>query len=232
REPQREPQSNLYRPGLPPVKGRPQAGNEGPSPSRTLSEMAAKAARKEAAMVKSVGIDGPTRSIARPELIKDMPDLSEMRHPTPVALDSTGPQPVIRPAMTGSVVNTGPMPVIPAEAGDQLRTTVQLRRVDPWSALKLSAVVSVVMFFVWMIAIGLLYLVLDGMGVWEKLNTSFADVGADNGLITAGQVFGYGALIGLLTSVLFTALVTIGSFIYNQCADLVGGVQFTLADPD
>jgi len=52
--------------------------------------------------VKSVGIDGPTRSIARPELIKDMPDLSEIRHPLPV--DIPGPQSVaVSPAVPVAV---------------------------------------------------------------------------------------------------------------------------------
>lgn len=234
REPQREPQSNLYRPGQSPVTGRPGAGMDPASPSRSLSDMAAKAARKEAAMVKSVGIDGPTRSIARPELIKDMPDLSELRHPTPLAVDSTGPQPIVAPPpFVKSVHSTGPIPVI--ADGEQLRATVQLRRIDPWSTLKLSLIVSVVVFFVWMIAIGLLYLVLDGMGVWDRLNSTFADVVSDSGsdgLVSAGQVFGYSGLLGLLGVVLFTALATIGAFIYNQCADIVGGVQVTLADPD
>jgi hypothetical protein len=233
-EPQREPQSNLFRPGMPPVKGRPNAGyteGQAASPSRSLSEMAAKAARKEAAMVKSVGIDGPTRSIARPELIKDMPDLSELRHPTPSPVD-TGPQPSLAGFGAVSPSSTGPLPTIVPD-GEPLRTTVQVRRIDPWSTLKVSLVISVVTFFVWMIAVGLLYLVLAGMGVWGRLNNMLGDAtGGGSSIISAGQVFGYAALIGLINVVLFTALATIGSFIFNQCSDIVGGVQVTLADPD
>jgi hypothetical protein len=30
--------------------------------------------------------------------------------------------------------------------------------------------------------------------------------------------------------VLFTALMTLGAFVYNVCADLVGGVEVTLAE--
>jgi hypothetical protein len=39
-------------------------------------------------------------------------------------------------------------------------------------------------------------------------------------------------VIGLINVVLFTALATVGTFIYNQCCDMVGGIQVTLADPD
>ncbi|PXX62953.1 transmembrane protein DUF3566 [Nocardia tenerifensis] len=234
--PQREPQSNLYRPGQAPVTGRPSGSGAssggglggGMTNARTTADLAAKAARKEAAMVKSVGIDGPTRSIARPELIKDMPDLSEIRHPLPPSVEHTGPQTPVSPA--------APVAVAAAVAGEPLRATVQIRRIDPWSTLKISLVISVAMFFVWMLAVGLLYIVLEGMGVWERLNNTFTDMVSQDsgsvGLIDAGTVFGYAGVIGLINVVLFTALGTVGTFIYNQCCDLVGGIQVTLADPD
>ncbi|MEU7763696.1 DUF3566 domain-containing protein [Nocardia sp. NPDC049190] len=232
--PQREPQSNLFRPGQAPVTGRPNSTapvglGGGVTNARTTADLAAKAARKEAAMVKSVGIDGPTRSIARPELIKDMPDLSEIRHPLPPS-EALGPQ---------SSPLSAAVPVAVAAAvgsGGPLRATVQIRRIDPWSTLKISLVISVAMFFVWMLAVGLLYIVLEGMGVWERLNNTFTDMVSQDtgsvGLIDAGTVFGYAGVIGLINVVLFTALGTVGTFIYNQCCDLVGGIQVTLADPD
>ncbi|MEU8895218.1 DUF3566 domain-containing protein [Nocardia sp. NPDC048505] len=230
--PQREPQSNLYRPGQAPVTGRPAGGlNGGVTNARTTADLAAKAARKEAAMVKSVGIDGPTRSIARPELIKDMPDLSDIRHPLPPQEAAGAAMPQYHP-----VSPAAPVAVAAAAAGEPLRATVQIRRIDPWSTLKISLVISVALFFVWMLAVGLLYIVLEGMGVWERLNNTFTDMVSQDsgsaGLIDAGTVFGYAGVVGLINVVLFTALGTVGTFIYNQCCDLVGGIQVTLADPD
>ncbi|WP_040839435.1 DUF3566 domain-containing protein [Nocardia brevicatena] len=228
--PQREPQTNLERPGYAPVPGRSQPTSPsiglggGATNARTTADLAAKAARKEAAMVKSVGLDGPTRSIARPELVKDMPDLSELRHPLPQENPTRAQAPV------------SPSAVQAVAGGEVLRATVQIRRIDPWSTLKISLVISVAMFFVWMLAVGLLYIVLEGMGVWERLNNTFTDMVSQDsgsmGLIDAGTVFGYAGVIGLINVVLFTALATVGTFIYNQCCDMVGGVQVTLADPD
>lgn len=232
--PQREPQSNLQRPGHTPVSGaRPQSNpvglGGGLTNARTTADLAAKAARKEAAMVKSVGLDGPTRSIARPELVKDMPDLSEIRHPLPQETPGPGPQGPISPAVPVAVAQA-------SASGEPLRATVQVRRIDPWSTLKITLVISVAMFFVWMLAVGLLYLVLEGMGVWERLNTTFTEMVSQDsgsaGLVDAGAVFGYAGVIGLINVVLFTALATVGTFIYNQCCDMVGGIQVTLADPD
>jgi Transmembrane domain of unknown function (DUF3566) len=50
--------------------------------------------------------------------------------------------------------------------------------------------------------------------------------------ITAWGVIGTSMLIGAVNVVLFTALATLGAFIYNVCADLVGGVELTLAERD
>ncbi|MFC9874513.1 DUF3566 domain-containing protein [Nocardia salmonicida] len=254
--PQREPQSNLYRPGEAPSQGRPSSGasagglkGSGASNARTTADLAAKAARKEAAMVKSVGIDGPTRSIARPELVKDMPDLSDVRHPAPEAPVAPpglpmAPQPQqhynqgpsARAAAAGTVSPAVPVAIAAAASGEPLRATVQIRRIDPWSTLKITLVISVALFFVWMLAVGLLYIVLAGMGVWDNLDNSLGEMlnpeGNSSSLIDAGTVFGYAGVIGLINVVLFTALATVGVFIYNQCCDLVGGIQVTLADPD
>lgn len=119
-----------------------------------------------------------------------------------------------------------------------VRASMQIRRVDPWSTLKVSLLLSVVLFFVWMIAVAFLYLVLGGMGVWSKLNSNVGDLltsasGSSGGeLVSSGTIFGGAALIGLVNIVLMTAAATLGAFIYNLTTDLVGGVEVTLADRD
>ena len=87
---------------------------------------------------------------------------------------------------------------------------------------------AVVGFFIWMIAVAVLYLVLGGMGVWDQLNSSFNTLttdgtSIDSDVIGAGSVFFWSALIGAISAVLITALTTVGAYIYNICADLVGG---------
>ncbi len=119
-----------------------------------------------------------------------------------------------------------------------VRASMQIRRIDPWSALKVSLVLSVALFFVWMIAVAFLYLVLGGMGVWSKLNSNVGDLltsaGGQSGgeLVSSGTIFGGAALIGLVNIVLLTAMATVAVFIYNLTTDLVGGVEVTLADRD
>ncbi|RJQ83453.1 DUF3566 domain-containing protein [Pseudonocardiaceae bacterium YIM PH 21723] len=113
------------------------------------------------------------------------------------------------------------------------RASLHIKRVDPWSVLKLSLVLSVALFFVWLVAVGVLYGVLDGMGTWKQLNGAYTDLASTGDgpeLISAGSVFGVAALVGAVNIVLFTALTTVGAFIYNVAADLVGGVELTLSE--
>ena len=105
--------------------------------------------------------------------------------------------------------------------------------------LKISLIVSIVMFFVWMIAIGILYLTLGSMDVWSKVNDTFStltstpDVAVgQTDLITAPRVFAITAIVGAINIVLFTALATVAAFIYNAAAAMSGGVELTLGERD
>ena len=116
------------------------------------------------------------------------------------------------------------------------RARLQLRHIDTWSALKISLVVSIALFFVWMVAVGLLYGVLNSLGVFTSINDLIGQVGSVSGsgstgdVITAGVVFGGAAVIGAINVVLLTALCTVSAVVYNLCSDLVGGVEVTLAE--
>ncbi|WP_263989564.1 DUF3566 domain-containing protein, partial [Mycobacterium conspicuum] len=118
-----------------------------------------------------------------------------------------------------------------------VRASMQIRRIDPWSTLKVSLLLSVALFFVWMIAVAFLYLVLGGMGVWAKLNSNVGDLlnntsGSAGELVSSGTIFGGAVLIGLVNIVLLTAMATIAAFVYNLATDLIGGIEVTLADLD
>ncbi|PRX47730.1 transmembrane protein DUF3566 [Prauserella shujinwangii] len=117
------------------------------------------------------------------------------------------------------------------------RASLQVKRFDPWSVLKLSLVLGVALFFVWLVAVGVLYTVLDGMGVWDKLNGTYTSLvqgdsaeTASEPLISAGRVFGVAAIVGAINIVLISALTTVGAFIYNVSADLAGGLEVTLSE--
>ncbi|UVO11721.1 DUF3566 domain-containing protein [Mycobacterium sp. SVM_VP21] len=126
-------------------------------------------------------------------------------------------------------------PQVSAGTRGPLRASMQIRRIDPWSALKVSLLLSTALFFVWMMAVAVLYVALGAMGVWSKLNSNVGDLLTNNSaaeLVSAGSIFGGAALIGLVNVVVLTAMSTLGVVIYNLSTDVVGGVEVTLADRD
>ena len=149
------------------------------------------------------------------------------------------PRPPQQPRHAASAV-TAPTSRIQVATGQRgpLRATMQIRRIDPWSALKVSLLLNAALFFVWMIAVAFLYLVLGAMGVWNKLNSNVGDLltsgstGGGSDLVSASSIFGGAALVGLVNIVLLTAMATAGAYIYNLSTDIVGGVEVTLADLD
>ncbi|MGH3771869.1 MAG: DUF3566 domain-containing protein [Pseudonocardiaceae bacterium] len=139
----------------------------------------------------------------------------------------------VSPATTGSAPSAQSRSVrVPR------RTSLQLQRLEPWSVLKLSLVLSVAGFLVWMVAVGVLYGVLAGMGVWDQINGTYSDLTSANNaqvntsLVSGGRVLGVSLVIGLVNIVLMTALATVGALVYNVVADLVGGIEVTLSEPD
>jgi hypothetical protein len=126
----------------------------------------------------------------------------------------------------------------PGKSRGPRRARLQLRHIDTWSALKISLVLSIALFFIWMVAVGVLYGVLSALGVFDTLNDLFGQLGSASGsgsgseVVTPGVVFGGAAVIGAINIVLMTALCTVGTFIYNLCSDLVGGLELTLSERD
>jgi hypothetical protein len=118
------------------------------------------------------------------------------------------------------------------------RARLHLKRIDPWSVMKFSFAVSLVLFVVAIVATSVLYLALDAMNVFDSVNRAFAEVTGQSGAeatgfkITAKGVIGTSVLLGAVNMVLFTALATLGAFVYNVCADLVGGVELTLSEKE
>ena len=89
--------------------------------------------------------------------------------------------------------------------------------------------------FVVMIAV--LWMVLDGMGVFGDLNRTVRTVLGESGssfdlmrYVGFSRVLSLATVIGVIDVFLLTALSTLGAFLYNICSALVGGVQVTLTD--
>nr|WP_179838256.1 DUF3566 domain-containing protein [Actinomadura citrea] len=130
----------------------------------------------------------------------------------------------------------------PAPGKPARKAQLQLARLEPWSVMKFSFVMSLVCFVVLLVAVVVLYVILSGLGVFDAIsdtvNSLTKEQGETTGSVDAGswfsfiRVFGYTVLVGALNVLLITALSTVGSVIYNLAADLVGGVEVTLKEAE
>jgi hypothetical protein len=130
-------------------------------------------------------------------------------------------------------------------SGTQLKRTARqahltVARVEPWSVMKFSFVVSLVAFVILFVAVSVLYGALAGLGVFDSLQRVVSDVTSSQGStgvnakawFSASRVLGYTALLGSLNIVLITAMSTIGAVVYNLTSRLVGGVEVTLKETE
>jgi hypothetical protein len=128
-------------------------------------------------------------------------------------------------------------PAETVQPGPGRRASLRLTHVEPWSVTRLAFAISVAMMIVAVVAVTIFWFVLDFVGVWDQINESFTTVLSDD--TTAFNVtdyFGVGRVVGLtlvlsaVNVVLMTALATIGAHLYNLAAQLMGGVEVTLAE--
>jgi membrane protein required for beta-lactamase induction len=127
-----------------------------------------------------------------------------------------------------------------AAAVQPRRANLVVARLEPWSVMKFSFLMSLVAWLVLFVAVALLYYALSGLGVFAALQRTLTSVTSSQGSTgvdlskwtSASRVLGYTMLIGAVNVVLITALSTIGAMIYNLVTHLGGGIEVTLKETD
>ncbi|MFC6149990.1 DUF3566 domain-containing protein, partial [Mumia xiangluensis] len=128
-------------------------------------------------------------------------------------------------------------PKAPAKTTRKAR--LRVHRVDPWSVMKMSFALAIALGIVTVVAVTLVWAVLGAAGVWDAINSTVATVLNDNAdAFDIGEYVGFGRIIGLtivvaaIDVILITALATVGAFLYNLAAQLLGGFEVTLAEDE
>ena len=117
------------------------------------------------------------------------------------------------------------------------RVRLTVSRVDPWSAMKISFLLSVALGIAGVVMVFVLWTILAGMGVFDQINGIVGQVVQDGqqrfdimDFIGLGRVVSLSIVIAVIDVILVTAIATLGAFLYNVSSALVGGVQLTLTD--
>ena len=118
------------------------------------------------------------------------------------------------------------------------RVRLTLTRVDPWSVMKVSFMLSVAAGIMFVVAALFVWYMLDALHVFSTIKELAGTImNSDNNAystlveyLALKQTDSMAIIIGVVNVVLTTALATVTAFLYNLTATLVGGVHLTLAD--
>lgn len=119
------------------------------------------------------------------------------------------------------------------------KARLTLTRIDPWSVMKVSFLLSVALGVVTFVAVLIVWSVLSMAGLWDSINEMLAPFSSETGppldirdYVGLGRILGFTLVVAVLDVVLLTALATLTAFVYNLSAALLGGVQMTLTEED
>lgn len=163
--------------------------------------------------------------VAPPEVSPKKKSSREDKHPTRSRKESKRSTPADTVAASAST------------SSGTRKAHLRLVRVDPWSVLKIAFALSMALAIVTIVAMTIVWAVLGAAGVWDAINSSVATVMSDNtDAFDITRYVGFGRIIGLTIVIaaadvlLITAIATVGAFLYNLAAGLLGGLEVTLAE--
>ena len=146
-----------------------------------------------------------------------------------------------RPAKPATVARTStPAPAPSGKPAPRRTRRAQLRlvQIDAWSVMKTSFLLSIALGIVLVVAVAIIWAVLGAAGVWDSINSIVQQaVGSDNGTpfdiqkyVGTSRILGFTMIVAVIDVILITAIATLGAFLYNLAAALLGGIEVTLAE--
>ena len=115
------------------------------------------------------------------------------------------------------------------------RVRLTLARLDPFSVMKLSFLIAIAVGIATVIAVVLLWNLVEAIGLWDQIDQLGRDLNGGNPLpfmefFSFSKMTSYGTIVAVVNVVIITALGTLGAFLYNLVAALLGGLKMTFTD--
>jgi len=162
----------------------------------------------------------------------------------PVMAPVRAPERPVQPAPTATpaappteTATTRRTPTAPSRVPRRAR--LRLSRIDPWSVMKVAFLLSIAFGIVTVVSVFMVWSVLGAAGVWTSINNTVSDtVSSGNNVSTfniedylgMSRVLGFTMLVSVIDVILITAIATLGAFLYNMAASLLGGIEVTLSE--
>ena len=109
-------------------------------------------------------------------------------------------------------------------------------RIDPWSVMKVSFLLSVALGIAMVLAGLLVWLLLNSMSVFSSVENFINDIDPTGSIasiidyLRLPRVMAMSTIIAVSNVILMTAFSTVGALIYNLVTSLVGGIRLALTD--
>jgi hypothetical protein len=119
------------------------------------------------------------------------------------------------------------------------KARLRLSRLDPWSVMKTSFMFSIAAGIVFVVAVFAVWTVIGSSGLFASVDSIVGSVLQSPGdttpfriedYVNTQKVMGVTAFLACIDVVIFTALATLASFLYNLAATMLGGLEVTLAE--
>jgi hypothetical protein len=219
------------------------AGDNAPSaPRRRFGVLSAAAPTPVPAPTPSQASQAPTQEIVRPLGSTAAPGIEETGKTFPVPPGGPAMPSEAERAKAEKSRQRAAARAARKEASRRPRQTrrakLRVTRVDPWSVTKTAFLLSIAFGVMCVVAVFLVFSIMDASGLWDKVNETIQQVVNQDpkdafnikDYVAMSRVMGITMLISVIDVVLITALATLGAFIYNMSAAMLGGIEVTLAE--
>jgi len=118
------------------------------------------------------------------------------------------------------------------------KARLRMTYIDPWSVMKTAFLLSIALAIVVVVAVAVVMSVLNAAGVWESIDRTVGQVVGSEAsgnfriedYLGTERVIGFTMVVAAADVVLVTVIATLGAFLYNLAAALLGGIEVVLAE--
>jgi hypothetical protein len=104
-----------------------------------------------------------------------------------------------------------------------------IRKVDPWTVLKVAAVFNAIIGLIWVLGIWIAWSIAVQRGIPDAFVETFARLTI--AFTPDGELyFRVVVMFAIVWAITSTAVMTLGAVLYNMISDLVGGIELTMLE--